>query len=73
MPKADQIYHKRDLEKVFYYAQAVKAGNTFYVSGCVSRDAAGNVIGEGNMKAQIKGGKPGAVRFVVRRVGAHVV
>lgn len=53
MPKADQIYHKRELEKGFYYAQAVKAGNTLYVSGCVSWDANGNIIGAGDMKAQV--------------------
>ncbi len=54
MPNANQIYHKRpELEKGFYYAQAVKAGNTLYISGCVSWDAEGNIIGEGDMKAQI--------------------
>ena len=54
MPKAEQIYHKRpDLEKGFCYAQAVKAGNTLYISGSVSWDAEGNVIGAGDMKAQI--------------------
>ena len=54
MPSADQIFHKRELEKGFYYAQAVRAGNTLYISGCVSWDAAGNVVGEGDMKAQVK-------------------
>ena len=55
MPKADQIYHKRpDIEKNIYYAQACKAGNMLYVSGCVSWDAEGNIIGVGDMKAQIK-------------------
>jgi 2-iminobutanoate/2-iminopropanoate deaminase len=53
MPSAGQVYHKRELEKGFYYAQAVRAGNTLYVSGCVSWDAEGNVIGEGDMKAQV--------------------
>jgi len=53
MPKTDQIYHKRELEKGFYYAQAVKAGSTLYISGCVSWDAHGNIIGAGDFKAQI--------------------
>ena len=54
MPKADQIYHKRpDIEKGIYYAQACKAGNMLYVSGAVSWDAEGNIIGAGDMKAQI--------------------
>ena len=54
MPKAGQIYHKRpDIEKSIYYAQACKAGNMLFVSGCVSWDAEGNIIGAGDMKAQI--------------------
>ena len=55
MPKAKQVYHKRpDLEKGIYYAQACKAGNMLFVSGCVSWDAEGNIIGAGDMKSQIK-------------------
>ena len=53
MPKAKQVYHKRELEKGFCYSQAVKAGNTLYISGSVSWDAEGNIIGEGDMKAQV--------------------
>ena len=54
MPKADQIYHKRpDIEKSIYYAQASKAGNLLFISGCVSWDAEGNIIGPGDMTAQI--------------------
>jgi 2-iminobutanoate/2-iminopropanoate deaminase len=53
MPTAAQVYHKRELEKDFYYAQAVRAGNTLYISGCVSWDAEGNVVGKGDMKAQV--------------------
>jgi len=54
MPKAEQIYHKRpDIEKGIYYAQACKAGNMLYISGCVSWDAEGNIIGAGDMKAQV--------------------
>ena len=55
MPKAEQIYHKRpNLEKGIYYAQAVKAGNMLYISGAVSWDAEGNIIGAGDMKAQVQ-------------------
>lgn len=53
MPKPSQVFHKRELEKDFYFAQAVKAGNTLYISGCVSWDAAGNIIGKDDMKAQV--------------------
>lgn len=55
MPSADQIYHKRpDLEKAIYFAQAVKVGSTLYVSGCVSWDAGANIIGAGDMTAQVR-------------------
>ena len=55
MPKAEQIYHKRpDIEKGIYYAQACKAGNMLFISGCVSWDAEGNIIGAGDMNAQVK-------------------
>ena len=55
MPKASQIYHKRpDLEKDIYYAQACRVGNMLYVSGAVSWDAEGNIIGAGDMKAQVR-------------------
>ena len=53
MPTAGQVYHKRKLEQDFFYAQAVRTGNTLYVSGCVSMDAEGTVIGEGDMRAQV--------------------
>lgn len=53
MPSTDQVFHKRELEKGFYYAQAVKTGNTLYVSGCVSWDAAGSIIGADDMRAQV--------------------
>jgi len=53
MPKPSQVYHKRELEKDYCYAQAVKTGNTLYISGSVSWDADGNVMGEGDMGAQV--------------------
>jgi 2-iminobutanoate/2-iminopropanoate deaminase len=55
MPTSSQIYHKRpELEKGIFYAQACKAGNMLYISGCVSWDAEGNIIGAGDMKAQVE-------------------
>lgn len=53
MARQDQVYNKRELEKEFGFAQAIKTGNTLYISGCVSWDADGNVIGEGDMRAQV--------------------
>lgn len=40
-------------EKEYGYAQAVKLGNTIYVSGQVSHDDRGNIVGRGNMEAQM--------------------
>ena len=55
MPTEDQIYHKRpDLEKGIYFAQACKVGNILYISGCVSWDDQGNIIGSGDMRVQVK-------------------
>ncbi|PTX42381.1 enamine deaminase RidA (YjgF/YER057c/UK114 family) [Christiangramia gaetbulicola] len=36
-----------------YIAEAVKAGNNIYISGQVSLDDEGNLIGENDMKAQV--------------------
>jgi 2-iminobutanoate/2-iminopropanoate deaminase len=54
VPKQEQIYQKRELEKALFFSQAVLAGNTLYISGCVSWDAAGTVVGKGDIKAQIQ-------------------
>lgn len=41
-------------EKEYGYSQAVKVDNTIYVSGQVSHDDKGNIVGEGNMEAQMR-------------------
>jgi 2-iminobutanoate/2-iminopropanoate deaminase len=41
-------------EKEYGYSQAVKVGDTIYVSGQVSHDDKGNIIGHGNMEAQMR-------------------
>ena len=41
-------------EKEYGYAQAVKVGDTIYVSGQVSHDDMGNIVGLGNMEAQMR-------------------
>ena len=41
-------------EKEFGYSQAVKVGDTIYLSGQVSHDDNGNVLGEGNMEVQMR-------------------
>lgn len=41
-------------EKEYGYAQAVKVGDTIYVSGQVSHDDGGNIVGQGDMEAQMR-------------------
>lgn len=41
-------------EKEYGYAQAVKVGDTIYVSGQVSHDDKGNIVGHGDMEVQMR-------------------
>jgi enamine deaminase RidA (YjgF/YER057c/UK114 family) len=41
-------------EKEYGYAQAVKVGDTIYVSGQVSHDETGKIVGVGDMEAQMR-------------------
>ena len=41
-------------EKEYGYAQAVKVGDTIYVSGQVSHDETGKIVGPGDMEAQMR-------------------
>ena len=41
-------------EKEYGYSQAVKVDNTIYVSGQVSHDDKGNIVGQGNMVVQMR-------------------
>lgn len=41
-------------EKEYGYAQAVKVGDTIYVSGQMSHDDVGNIVGLGDMEAQMR-------------------
>ena len=41
-------------EKEYGYSQAVKVDNTIYVSGQVSHDDKGNIVGPGNMEMQMR-------------------
>jgi len=41
-------------EKEYGYSQAVKVGDTIYLSGQVSHDDKGNIVGEGDMEAQMR-------------------
>jgi len=41
-------------EKEYGYAQAVKVGDTIYLSGQISHDDKGNIVGVGDMEAQMR-------------------
>ncbi len=41
-------------EEEYGYSQAVKVGDTIYLSGQVSHDDEGNVLGEGDMEVQMR-------------------
>jgi 2-iminobutanoate/2-iminopropanoate deaminase len=41
-------------EKEYGYAQAVKIGDTIYVSGQVSHDSNGNIVGRRDMEVQMR-------------------
>lgn len=41
-------------EKEYGYTQAVKIGDTIYVSGQVSHDDNGNIVGRGDIEAQMR-------------------
>jgi 2-iminobutanoate/2-iminopropanoate deaminase len=41
-------------EKEYGYSQAVRVDNTIYVSGQVSHDDNGNIVGQGDMGAQMR-------------------
>ena len=43
-----------DIENEYGYAQGVKVGDTIYLSGQVSIDDQGNIVGVGNMETQIR-------------------
>lgn len=49
-----EVFHLRNLEKDFGYSQAVRVGNTIHISGSVSMNDTGEVLGKGDMKEQLK-------------------
>ncbi len=52
---ARQEYRVEGLAEPFsHYTDAVRAGDLLFISGCVSLDADGNVVGEGDVVAQAR-------------------
>jgi 2-iminobutanoate/2-iminopropanoate deaminase len=54
VPRKDTRKFGMPWEKDYGYAQAVRVGETIYLSGQVSHDEQGNVVGAGNMEAQMR-------------------
>ncbi|GAA0877460.1 hypothetical protein GCM10009119_04280 [Algoriphagus jejuensis] len=50
----DYFLLRPELEKSYGYSHAVRIGNNLIISGAVSMDDAGNLIGHGDMALQIK-------------------
>lgn len=46
--------HDVPWEAEYGYAQAVRRGDTLFLAGQVSHDADGNLVGEGDMEAQMR-------------------
>jgi len=53
-------------EKEYGYSQAVKVGDTIYVSGQVSHDDEGNILGEGNMEVQMRAAYANIAKVLVQ-------
>ena len=47
-------YKVRGLEDAFIFSQAVRAGDTLYLSGHLSWDADGNTVAPGDMAGQVE-------------------
>ncbi|NIO07564.1 MAG: RidA family protein [Deltaproteobacteria bacterium] len=58
-------------EKEYGYSQAVKIGDTIYLSGQVSHDDKGNVLGEGDMEVQMRAAYAN-VKKVLAQYGASM-
>ena len=51
-------------EQEYGYAQAIKVGDTIYLSGQVSHDDEGNVLGEGDMEVQMRAAYANVVKVL---------
>jgi 2-iminobutanoate/2-iminopropanoate deaminase len=58
-------------EKEYGYSQAVKVDNTIYVSGQVSHDDKGNIVGRGDMEVQMRQAYEN-IKMVLPQYGATV-
>ncbi len=54
MARADQVFHLREAEKELGFAQAVRSGNTLYVSGTCAVGLDNEVVAPGDMRGQLE-------------------
>ena len=55
MAQWDQVYfHREEMERKLGFARAVRAGDWLLVSGCTATDQDGNIVGVGDMEAQVR-------------------
>lgn len=52
--KREEYYGKGMMVPISHYADAVRAGDLLFISGCVSVDAEGNVVGGDDVVAQAR-------------------
>ncbi len=58
-------------EEQYGYSQAVKVGDTIYISGQVSHDDDGNILGEGDMEVQMRAAYVNVVKLL-EQYGASI-
>ena len=54
MAREDQVFHLREAEKELGFAQAVRSGNTLYVSGTCAVGLDNEVVAPGDMRGQVE-------------------
>jgi 2-iminobutanoate/2-iminopropanoate deaminase len=63
--------HGMPWEKDYGYSQAIKVGDTIHLAGQVSHDDKGDIVGEGNMEAQMRQAYSN-VKKILSRYGAAI-
>ena len=51
---AHEILHPRSVHPAKGYSHVAKVGNTLYIAGQVAQDVEGNLVGKGDMEAQVR-------------------
>jgi enamine deaminase RidA (YjgF/YER057c/UK114 family) len=67
MARANQVFHLREAEKELGFAQAVRSGNTLYVSGTCAVGLDNKVVAPGDMRGQLEH----IYRIITMALAAH--